>query len=99
VVGQVGSVLSQVDLDLSNRTQIKLVGTIKQLLADVRLDIRDWEMAETREDMLRYGREARVRLEQAREAILLASQHDIFSPIEVAEISAQFDRFAAELSS
>jgi hypothetical protein len=97
VVGQVGTILSNVDIDVTDRAQLKLVGTIKHLMADTRLDIRDWEMAETREEMLRYGADAFKRMEQAREAILLASQNNIFSPIEVAEISAQFDRFAVEL--
>lgn len=95
--GHVGSILSRLDIDALDPTQVKVVGTIKRLLADTRLDIRDWEMAETREDMVRFGRDGLRRLEQSREAILLASQHDIFSPIDVAEILAQFDQFAAEL--
>lgn len=97
VAGQIGSILSNVDLDVSDRAQIKLVGTIKRLVADARLDIRDFEMAETREEMLHFAHEAIKRLEQTREAILLASQHNIFSAIEVGEISAQLDLFASEL--
>jgi hypothetical protein len=97
VAGQIGSILSRIDIDVLDRTQIRLIGTIKHLVADARLDIRDWEMAETREEMLHSSAEALKRLEQIREAILLASQHDIFSPIEVGEISAQFDRFEIEL--
>jgi hypothetical protein len=97
VAGQIGSILSRIDLDVLDRTQIRLVGTIKRLTADTRLDIRDWEMAETREEMLGHSHEALKRLEQTREAILLASQYDIFSAIEVGEISAHFDLFANEL--
>jgi hypothetical protein len=95
--GQVGSILSQTDMDVLDRAQLKLIGTIKRLLADTRLDIRDWEMSDSREEMQRHGHEAVKRLEQSREAILLASQHDIFSAIDVAQISAQFDHFTSEL--
>jgi hypothetical protein len=95
--GRIGVILSQRDVDLLDRMELKLVGTIKRLLADTRLDIRDWEMADSREEMQRHAHEAVQRLEQVREAILLASERDIFSAIDIAEISAQFDHFAAEL--
>jgi vacuolar-type H+-ATPase subunit D/Vma8 len=97
VAGQVGVSLTRVDLDVMDRAQMKLVGTIKHLLQDTRLDIRDWEMADSRAEMQRHAREAMKRLEQVRQSILLASEHDIFTAIEIADISAQFDHFAAEL--
>lgn len=97
VIGRIGTILSQRDTDYMDRTELKLVGTIKHLLADARLDIRDWEMADSREEMLRSAQEALKRLDQARDTILLASQKNIFSPVDVAEISAQFDAFAYEL--
>lgn len=90
-------ILSQRDVDYMDRTELKLVGTIKHLLADTRLDIRDWEMADSREEMQQNAREALKRLEQTREMILLASEKNIFSAVDVAEISAQFDTFAYEL--
>lgn len=95
--GKVGTILSALDLYSLDRQQLKLMGTIKHLLADTRLDIRDWEMADSREEMQHNGHEAVKRLEQARGSILLASEHDIFSSIDVAEISAEFDRFEIEL--
>jgi len=97
VAGQVGSILSRVDLELYGSGEVKLIGTIKHLLQDARLDIRDWELADSRVEMQKYARDALKRLEQVRASILLASEHDIFTAIEVADISAQFDRAAAEL--
>jgi hypothetical protein len=97
VVGQVGSILNRLDLDTMDRRDITLTGAIKRLLADTRLDIRDWEMADSRAEMQRHASEAVKRLEQSREAILLASEHNLFSPVDIAEISAQFDHFAYEL--
>lgn len=95
--GQVGSILSRLDIDMLDRAQIKLVGTIKRLLQDVRLDIRDWEVADSREEMQIHAKEALQRLEQAHETILLASEHNIFSAIDIADITARFDRIAAGL--
>lgn len=97
VIGRVGTILNTTDMDSLDRTQLKLVGTIKRLLADTRLDIRDFEMSDSRAEMRQNGQEAIKRLEQVRASILLASEHDIFSSIDVSEISAEFDRFEIEL--
>jgi hypothetical protein len=97
VAGRIGTILSQRDVDYMDRTELKLAGTIKRLLADTRLDIRDWEMSDSREEMQKNAREALQRLEQVRETILLASERNIFSAVDIAEISAHFDHFALEL--
>lgn len=97
VAGQVGSILNRLDIDTSDRSVVKMVGTVKRLLADIRLDIRDWEMSDSRAEMQRNAQEALKRLDQARASILLASEHNVFSPIEIAEISAQFDIVEQEL--
>lgn len=97
IAGHAGSILNRLDIDLLDHMQLKLVGTIKRLLADTRLDIRDWEMADSREEMQKHAREALKRLEQVRHSILLASEHNIFSPIEIAELSAHFDHIASGL--
>lgn len=97
VAGQIGTVLGQSGLDALDRSQIKLVGTIKRLAADARLDIRDWEMADSQGEMQRYGREALKRIDQLRASILLASEQDLFSAIHVADITSRLDAFESEL--
>lgn len=97
VAGRVGTILVQQDTDLLDRADLKLVGTIKQLLADARLDIRDYEMAETRADMRDAAIEALSRIDQARDAILLASERGMFSAIDIAELMAHFDHIASEM--
>ncbi|HSH18257.1 MAG TPA: hypothetical protein VK978_02645 [Candidatus Saccharimonadales bacterium] len=97
VAGQVGTILNRLDIDLLDRQQLKLVGTIKRLLAEVRLDIRDWEMSDSRAEMQQNARQALERLDQARAAILLASEYNMFSAIDIAETTAQFDMVAREL--
>lgn len=97
VAGHAGSILNRLDTDLLGTTELKLVGTIKRLLADTRLDIRDWEMADSRSEMQKHARESLKRLEQVRQSILLASEYDVFSAIDIAELSAHFDHIASEL--
>lgn len=97
IVGQVGSILNRLDIAVLDRPTLKLVGTIKHLLADARLDIRDWEMSDSRAELRDNAKQALERLEQARASILLASEQNIFTSIEIAELSAQLDVILREL--
>lgn len=97
LVGQVGSILNRTDLDMLDKSEMRLVGTIKRLMADARLDIRDWEMADSKEEMQKGAEEALERLNEVRASILLASEHNLFTAIDIAEITAQFDQVVAEL--
>jgi hypothetical protein len=97
IVGQIGSILNRFDQDTLDRPALRLVGTIKHLLADTRLDIRDWEMSDSRAEMQQNARQAIERLEQARTGILMASEQNIFTAIEIAEVSARFDVIVREL--
>jgi len=98
VAGRVGSILTQLDLDELSSTDLRIVGTIKHLLADTRLDIRDWEMSDSRAELEQNAEQALKRLKQVRASMLLASEHDLFSAIDIANISAYFDHFEIELS-
>ena len=97
VAGQVGSILTALDVDLLDRPQLKLAGTIKRLMAEARLDIRDWEMSDSKAEMQKNATEAVQRIEQVRASILLASEHNLFTTIDIAEISVQFDHIIREL--
>lgn len=97
VAGLIGSILNNLDLNTLSREELKLMGTIKHMVADARLDIRDWEMSDSRAEMQANAKAAIHRIEQARASILLASERNWFSAIDIAEISARFDRFVSEL--
>ncbi len=97
VAGQVGSILTRLDLDELSPADLRLVGTIKHLLADTRLDIRDWEMSDSRAELQQNATQALERLKQVRASMLLASEHDLFSAIDIANISAHFDHFEVEM--
>ena len=61
---------------------------LRRDVIDARLDIRDYELAETRAEQVRIGKDASKRLKQIEQSILGASQYNIFSAIEVAQLSA-----------
>ena len=92
---EVGSVLSPIDVYELDRGLQKLIAAIKHELVDARLDIRDYELSETRAEQLEKAKAAQKRLEALRKNILTASEHDIFSAVDVAQLTAQLD-FVAE---
>lgn len=70
----------------------KVVTALKYELVDARLDIRDYELSETREEQLANAKSAKERLDNVRKHILVASEHNIFSAIDVAHISANIEQ-------
>jgi hypothetical protein len=82
----VASARSTGALDSQVQQQLKL---LKIDMTGMRLDIRDYESAETKAEQLRFGKTATERLRSVQQGILLASQYAIFSAIEVAQLSAQ----------
>ena len=70
---------------------------LKRDLTDARLDIRDYELAETKAEQLQLGKDARQRLASVQQGILAASQYNVFSAIEVAQLSAQIAQLQEQL--
>lgn len=81
-------------LEGSVQQELKL---LKRDLTDARLDIRDYELAETKTEQLRLGQDAAKRLMDVQRGILAASQYNIFSAIEVAQLSAQIAQLQEQL--
>lgn len=96
---QLNGILTALDIDIIGRETGKTIARIKQLSGDVRLDIRDWEMADSRAEMDKYCRAANKRLDDLRAAVLKASEHGIFNAIDVIDLSAQIEGIQAELKS
>lgn len=94
---QLSGILTALDIDIIGRETSKQIARIRQLAADARLDVRDWEMAENRAEMQRYAAEATGRLDALRAGILKVSEHGIFTPIDVMDLSSQIDSIAMEL--
>lgn len=75
----------------------KLVASLRAEALDARLDVRDYELAQTRSERDRHGKAARRRLEHVRHMVVAASDYQLFSGAAVARLSAQIDRLADQL--
>ncbi len=91
---QVNGKLSSVDLYGLERVQQKIVTAIKRELVDARLDIRDYELSETRAEQLKCAKNAHKRIDSLRAQILSASEYDLFGAVDVAQLTAQLDQIA-----
>lgn len=94
---RLNGMLSGMDVLALERPLQKIVLGLKQQLVDARLDIRDYELSETRDEQLRYARSSKQRLDDLKRAILSASEYNVFSAIDVAQLSAQLEQIYERL--
>lgn len=92
------NILSRLDIDTLERHEQKLVLAIRRQFTDTKLDVRDYEFAETRAEQTKLAKAAVKSLETVRANILAASEHNLFSAVDVAMLSAQLEVLVAELS-
>jgi hypothetical protein len=92
---QVKALLKVADTDYLEPVEQKALSVIRRLLTDARLDIRDYELSETREEQLKCAAAARKRLQKLQKAILTASL--VFGPADVAQLSAQLEQIEGRL--
>ena len=95
---QFSAILSPIDMHSLPRETRELVLPIRQQIIDARLDIRDYELAETRTEQLRLRGSAVERLTGLQERVLTASSHGIFGPADVAQISAHIQQIISLLT-
>ncbi len=95
VEGQLKSLLRQVDTDLLNTEEKRLLASLKRLAIDARLDIRDYELSETREEQLGEAKDAKKLLVKLEKAILAAGP--VFGPADVAQLSATIEHINGRL--
>ncbi|HVU59911.1 MAG TPA: hypothetical protein VHC98_03695 [Candidatus Saccharimonadales bacterium] len=91
----IARVLAGVDSASLDPGPAKTVRLLKGQLVDARLDVRDYELAETRAEQGRLAADGKKRLAAVRQSLLKAAEQDIFSAVQVAQFSAQLDRLAA----
>lgn len=94
----IGTILAQLDIDALSAPERSIAEYIKRHVADARLDVRDYEYAETRAEQLQCATVARQRLEDVQTAIVKASEYNMFSAIDVAQLSATIQRIIAHIS-
>lgn len=97
VEAQVRVILTRVDMDALPHAQRELILLIKRQASDAKLDLRDYGMAETKADQTRFAREAQKRLELLQKKIIAASEYNLFSAIDVAQLSANLQQVITDL--
>lgn len=94
---QLNGVLSAFDVFSLPTTQRKTITTLRRELTDVRLDVRDYELSETRDEQLKNAGAAKKRLDQVRRHILAASEFNVFGPVDVALLTAQIEQISVNV--
>jgi hypothetical protein len=94
---EVRMLLRPVDVYKLDPSLRETMANLRQNLADARIYSNDYELSETREEQELNAKRAKHWLNEARSDILEASQHDIFSAIDVAHLSAQIDQIIGDL--
>lgn len=94
---QIGSMVSSIDvyeLDIAPR---KAMTDLRDRIADARLDVRDYELSETRDEQLKCAQASKKRLARARKDILAASEYGLFAPADVAQLTSNIDHIIERL--
>jgi hypothetical protein len=87
--------LRDIDQELLEPDARKAVKSIRSLMVDAKLDIRDYELSETRDEQLKNAVVAKQRVEKLQANILLAG--NVFGPADVAQLSAQLEQISQNL--
>jgi hypothetical protein len=93
----VNYVLRKFDLTRLGTDERENLLALKQDLTHGRIYTSDYELSETREEQITNARRARQWLFKARAKILKASESNIFSAADVAQLSAQIDQISGDL--
>ena len=71
------------------------VADIKQVLYETRLDVRDYESAQTRSEQEKHAMSGQRNLNALNE--LIAHHGSLFGPVDVAELGARIDSISSSL--
>ena len=94
----VNRLLMEHDVQMLGMPAQRAVGVLKNQLADARLDVRDYELAETRAEQLEAAKAAQTRFEELQRSILKASEYQLLSAIDVAHMSALAQKISTKLA-
>jgi hypothetical protein len=97
VDNQINMILRAVNYRQLAAREVKLLAGLTQNLSDARIYAHDYEVSEMREEQLDNAKKAKKYLNQARAAILRASEFDIFGAVDVAHLTAQVDQIIGDL--
>jgi len=89
---QIKALLRGLDMELLEPAEKRAAAALRRLVVDARLDVRDYELSETREEQLKCAGAAKKRLEKLQKNILAAGS--AFGPADVAQLSAQLEQIS-----
>src|SRR5579862_1541891 len=88
----ISMMLRRIDQSKLDEKPRSAVAKLRQSLIDAKIYIRDYELSEMRDEQLKNAKTGRKWLEQGRQAILKASEYNVFGAIDVAHLTAQIDQ-------
>jgi hypothetical protein len=94
---QIGVILAAQDVDSLAHAERSLVVSLKNQAIDARLEVRDYEYADTRETQLKHAKAARKYLSVLEQRIVKASEYGIFGAVDVAQLTAEVESIAEDL--
>jgi len=94
---QIAQLVANIDVDSLPREQRELLMLLKNQATDVRLDIRDYGMAETSEQQTRLAKEAADRLKNIQVTIVKVSEYNLLGAADTAQLSAMAEQLIATL--
>ncbi|HTH71798.1 MAG TPA: hypothetical protein VL737_00345 [Candidatus Pristimantibacillus sp.] len=97
IAGFVARFVSNLDLDDLPREQREATTLLKNQAADLRLDMRDYSLADTRISQERVAKEVAERVDAAQATILKLSEYNLLGAADVAQLSALLQQLKAVL--
>lgn len=95
LITHLSGILSPIDVYQLPMPERKIITDLRQQAADARLDTRDYELSETRDEQAKNANIAKKRLNNVRKDILTASEYNIFNAVDVAQLSSTIDHIIA----
>lgn len=97
LANDVGRILRPIDVLKVPVKQREVVANLRQVLVDAAIYTNAFELSETPDEAKDNAKQAKKWLTRARKNILVLSEHNIFSAIDVAQLSAQIETIREDL--
>jgi hypothetical protein len=95
VEAHIKALLRNLDTDLLTADEKKATASLRRFSVDLRLDIRDYELSETRVEQLQKADEAKKRLSKVKANLLMIGT--LLSPADVAQLDAELEYIKSRL--
>lgn len=92
---QLKGLLRQYPVESLTVEERRYVKQLKQLINEARLDVRDYDFAQTRVEQDAHGKNALQRIRKLVETILNLSS--VFGPADIAQLTAQLEQIGEDL--